>query len=213
MKIAEEGRAYIGLGVGALVGGWLLGHILPWLGHQLIVLGAVFAAFCAYFFRDPDRPPPPDADKIYAPGDGRVLSVAREGPGDVTTVRIFLSIFDVHVQRLPCSGVVDMVRYQPGSFKMAMEEEARLNERSIVRVKPDGRADSVTFEQIAGYVARRIVCKVKEGDRAVAGERYGVIHFGSQAAVHLPASAKPLVVPGARVVAGVTPIAQWNPAP
>ena len=212
MKIAKEGWKFVGIGLAAAVGGWLVGTHTRFFqpGAQLAALGLAFSAFCAFFFRDPDRPLPADPERVYSPGDGQVLSVAREGPGDVTTVRIFLSLFDVHVQRLPCSGLVNMVRYQPGSFALAMKDEARQNERSVVRVAVEGRGE-VSFEQIAGFVARRIVCRAVEGMRAVAGDRYGVIHFGSQAAVHLPASARPLVRPGDKVVGGVTAIAQWTP--
>lgn len=175
----------------------------------LVPLGLGFAGFCAYFFRDPDRPEPADPSKIYSPGDGRVLSVAREGPGDITTVRIFLSIVDVHVQRMPCSGIVERVQYQPGAFKMAMKDEARMNERNIVKVAPNGGKPSLIIEQIAGFVARRIECWVKDGDAVRAGQRYGIIHFGSQAAVHMPGKTRVLICPGDRVVGGVTPIAEW----
>lgn len=185
--------------------------VLGGLAHPVLAgPGLLFAAFCAYFFRDPERTPPADPDLIVSPGDGRVLTVAKEGPGEVVTVRIFLSVFDVHVQRLPCSGVVEKVHYQPGAFHMAMDKEARENERSVVTVKPDGRPDVLVFEQIAGFVARRIRTWLKPGDRAERGARYGLIQFGSQAAVHLPPSAEALVKPGDRVAAGLTPIARWR---
>ncbi|MBI4386312.1 MAG: phosphatidylserine decarboxylase [Elusimicrobia bacterium] len=148
--------------------------------------------------------------KIYSPGDGRVLSVGREGPGDITTIRVFLSIFDVHVQRMPCSGRVDRVWRQPGAFRAAMKEEARLNERNIVRIVPEGARGPVIVEQIAGYVARRIECWVREGDEAGAGQRYGIIYFGSQVALHLSGRVAPLVRSGDRVVGGVTEVAKWT---
>lgn len=198
-----------------IVGGLLMAGAgaLPLTGEfrgPFVALGLGLAAFCSYFFRDPDRPAPPDPKKLYAPGDGRVLSVAREGPGDIVTVRIFLSIFDVHVQRAPCAGVVDRVQYQPGAFAMAMREEARLNERNIVRIAPEGGRAPVVVEQIAGFVARRIECWIKEGEAVRAGQRYGMIRFGSQAALHLPQGARPLVRPGDRVVGGVTEVAEWT---
>ncbi|MDE2291486.1 MAG: phosphatidylserine decarboxylase family protein [Elusimicrobia bacterium] len=194
--------------MGAL-GGMLVawGHPAGW---ALAVLGLPAAAFCFYFFRDPERPLPADRGFVYSPGDGRVLTVAREGPGDVVTVRIFLSVFDVHVQRIPCSGVVEQALYQPGAFKMAMVEEARQNERTIVTIAVAGRKERVVVEQIAGYVARRIRCWLQPGQAVTAGERYGMIQFGSQAAVHLPASAEAVVKPGDRVVGGVTPLARWR---
>ncbi len=175
----------------------------------------VFLAFAAaglllYFYRDPDRPLPEDPYKIYAPGDGRVLSVEQEREGGGKTVRIFLSVFDVHVQRLPCSGRVKTIDYHKGAFKAAMAAAARENERLAMTLVPEGRSEPVVVEQIAGLLARRIECWMREGSSGQAGERYGIIHFGSQVAVHLPVSASPLVIPGLRVSAGVTPIAQWR---
>jgi phosphatidylserine decarboxylase len=206
MKVARQGFPFIiGGFLAAIVGGFLLNP----LGWVLVFAGAGFAAFCSYFFRDPERELPTDASKIWSPGDGRVLSVAKEGPGDVVTVRIFLSIFDVHIQRAPCAGVVDRIQYVPGAFAMAMKEEATRNERNIVRIAPEGR-EPILVEQIAGFVARRIECWVKEGQKLAAGERYGLIRFGSQAAVHLPAGAKALVKPGDRAVGGVTAIGEWT---
>ncbi|TPW21485.1 MAG: phosphatidylserine decarboxylase [Elusimicrobia bacterium] len=206
----KEGLKFVlgGLGAALAGAGWAARGETCWLA--LSVLGVLFAAFCAYFFRDPDRTPPSDPALILSPGDGRVLTVAKEGPGSVTTVRIFLSVFDVHVQRLPCSGVVEKYHYQPGAFHMAMDKEARENERAVVTIRVAGRSETLAVEQIAGFVARRILTWVKPGDQAVAGERYGLIQFGSQAAVHLPESAEALVKPGDRVSAGLTPIARWR---
>jgi phosphatidylserine decarboxylase len=136
--------------------------------------------------------------------------VAKEGPGDVVTVRIFLSVFNVHVQRNPVSGTVEKVHYQPGKFAMAMADEARENERAVVTVAVAGRPEKLVVEQIAGFVARRIRTWLKPGDAVVAGARYGLIQFGSQAAVHLPASAEALVVPGDLVTGCLTPIARWK---
>lgn len=179
------------------------------LGCVVAVLGTAFTGFCVYFFRDPDVPMPTDSEKLYSPGQGRVLTVAEETPG-VMTLRIFLSIWDVHVQRAPCSGSVKGVVYQPGSFKAAMVDAAKANERSIMTIAPEGRPD-VVVEQIAGLVARRIETWPKQGERLTAGQRYGIIYFGSQAAVHLPKDkAVFLVEPGDRVLVGITPIAQWT---
>ena len=205
MKIAKQGYRFV---IGGLIVG-VVGLVAGPYGWGPAALGVLFAGFCAYFFRDPDRPAPTDAGKLYSPGDGRVLSIAREGPSEVTTIRIFLSIFDVHVQRNACSGTVDKVQYHEGRFAMAMKPEAAWNERSLVRIAPEGR-EPVVVEQIAGAIARRIETWCKEGESVRAGERYGIIYFGSQVAVHLPAKAAPVVRPGDRVVGGVTPIAQWT---
>ncbi len=216
VRIARQGWPFIGAGLAAFFAG--LGALVlagasqrPWLsavGGILCALGLGFAAFCLYFFRDPDRPGPLDADKIYAPGQGVVLSVGREGPGDGLTLRIFLSIFDVHVQRAPCAGKVVASDYVKGSFLAAMKDQARGNERSIVTIQPEGRSP-VVVEQIAGLVARRIETWVGPGDRVLAGQRYGIIYFGSQVAVHFPPSARCVVKPGDRVVSGVTPVGEW----
>ena len=176
----------------------------------LALLTLVASGLLFYFYRDPDRTTPENPGMIYAPGDGRVLSVEQEREGGGKTVRIFLSVFDVHVQRLPCSGRVQAIEYHKGAFKAAMAAAARENERLALTIIPDGRSEPVVVEQIAGLLARRIECWMKEGAGGQAGDRYGIIHFGSQVAVHLPPSAAPTVIPGVRVSAGVTPIAQWR---
>jgi phosphatidylserine decarboxylase len=194
-----------------LAGGFLSGRQgAAALGLLLAVLGFGFAVFCAYFFRDPERPAPADGRVLYSPGDGVVMSVAREGPGDITTLRIFLSIFDVHVQRAPCAGTVENVRRVAGSFAAAMRDEAKANERCVMTILPEGRPDRLVLEQIAGLIARRIECWPKPGATLASGERYGIIYFGSQAAVHLPAGAASLVKIGDRVAGGVSPIGEWT---
>jgi phosphatidylserine decarboxylase len=211
VNIAKEGVSFV-------MGGFLIAAVgvalfnitgIRWF-HALTVLGALAAAFCAYFFRNPERPHPTDKTRIYSPGDGRVISVAQEPLHDGLTVRIFLSIFDVHFQRSPYWGPVREVAYVEGRFAMAMRAEASENERNIVRIAAEGRPGEIVVEQIAGAIARRIRCWVTEGDPLVAGQRYGLIQFGSQVAVHLPVGARPLVKPGDRVVGGITPIALWT---
>lgn len=217
MKIAKQAWRFVlvgGLvdliGTAAIIAGALLGR-MPMLatGVLLSFLASGFIAFCLYFFRDPERPLPTDPKKIYSPGDGRVMSVAKEGPGDVVTLRIFLSVFDVHIQRAPCAGTVLKKVYQPGAFRAAMIDEAKLNERSILTIQPEGRKDPLVVEQIAGYVARRIETWPNEGDKVLSGDRYGIIYFGSQAAVHFPASARCTVKPGDRVAGALTEIGEW----
>lgn len=218
MKMAKQGRPYVVLaavvdaaGVAAIVGG-VLAPSVPWLilGVLVSVLGSLAAVFCAYFFRDPERPLPTDPGKIYSPGDGVVLSVAREGPGDVVNLRIFLSVFDVHIQRAPCAGTVEKVIRQAGSFVAAMREDAKANERCVMTIAPEGRKDRLVVEQIAGLIARRIECWPKEGERLKAGQRYGIIYFGSQAAVRFPPSARCTVKPGDRVAGGITVVGEWT---
>lgn len=209
MKIAKQGWKFIIGGAAVSAAGAFIFPVQPVLGATIAVVAGTFALFCAYFFRDPERELPTDASKIYGTGDGTVLSVAQEGPGDISTIRIFLSVFDVHIQRLPCSGKITRVQYQKGSFRAAMVDEAKNNERNVVAVAVEGRKEEVVFDQIAGFIARRILCWIKVGDTAVAGERYGLIQFGSQAAIHLPGTARVLVKPGDKIVGGVTEVAEW----
>ncbi|MBI2385932.1 MAG: phosphatidylserine decarboxylase [Elusimicrobia bacterium] len=210
MKIASQAWQFVVPAVAAgSVGLWLMGRpstVLP--GALLAVLSFGFAGFTLYFFRDPERALPADG-RIYSPGDGVVLSVGREGPGDVMTCRIFLSVFDVHIQRAPCAGRVTKVAEVPGSFAAAMKDAARGNYRVVMTIEPPGRG-LLVVEQISGLIARRIECWRKPGDTVAAGEKYGIIYFGSQAAVHFPNGSKCTVKAGDRVAGGLTPIGEWT---
>jgi phosphatidylserine decarboxylase len=212
MKIAHQAwRFVIPAAVVVVVGLWLSGRPgASGLGSLLSVLAFGFGAFTLYFFRDPERPLPTDANKIYSPGDGTVLSVAREGAGDAVTLRIFLSIFNVHVQRAPCAGKVLKVEEIAGSFAAAMKDEAKANARTVMTLDPGAGRAPLVVEQIAGLIARVIECWPKAGDAVAAGARYGIIYFGSQAAVHFPAGAKCTVKPGDVVEAGLTEIGEWT---
>ncbi len=179
-------------------------------GALLAVLAFGFAAFTAFFFRDPERLLSADPSKIYAPGDGVVMSVAREGPEGAVTLRIFLSVFDVHIQRAPCAGKVADVQVIEGSFAAAMKDSARYNARVAMTLEPEARSTPLVVEQIAGLIARRIECWPKPGECLAAGQRYGLIYFGSQAAVHFPAGSRCTVKPGERVAAGLTEIGEWT---
>ncbi len=211
MTIARQGFKFVGAGLLA-AGAGLLIRPAPGLaleGSLIFILGLAFAAFSLYFFRDPNRPWPADAGLLYSPGDGTVLSVGQEGADGGLCIRIFLSLFDVHVQRSPCSGRVEAVEHVAGSFVAAMKEGAKANERCVMTLRADHGGQTVIVEQIAGLVARRIECWPSPGAALKAGERYGIIYFGSQAALRLPASARALVKPGDKVQGGVTPLAQW----
>lgn len=196
-------------GAGVVALGVMRQH--PWLtalGAVLLVLGSLWTVFMVQFFRDPERALPTDLKKIWSPGDGVVISVAREGSNEGQTIRVFLSPVDVHVQRSPVSGRVVAARYDKGSFAAAMKAEANANERSSLTVEVEGRG-KISFEQITGFLVRRIETWPKVGDTVRAGERYGIMYFGSQCAIHLPASARPLVRKGDRVKGGLDPIAEW----
>ncbi|MFI5362019.1 MAG: phosphatidylserine decarboxylase [Elusimicrobiota bacterium] len=212
MKIAQQAWRFVvpAFVVGAL-GAWLTGRPGAEACGALLAFVAVgFGLFTLYFFRDPERPLPTDASKIYSPGDGVVLSVAREGPGDTVTLRIFLSVFNVHVQRAPCAGAVAKVQVVEGSFAAAMKDAARYNARVVMTIEPGAGRAPLVVEQIAGLIARRIECWPKPGDAVVSGQRYGIIYFGSQAAVRFPAGSKCTVKPGDVVVGAVTEVGTWT---
>ncbi len=164
----------------------------------------VLAAFCLYFFRDPDREIPPGPVAV-SPADGKVVAVKPEGGG--ARISVFLNIFDVHVNRAPIGGAVRSVEYRPGRFLVASKEKASVeNEMNIITV--DGGDSTVVFKQIAGLVARRVVCDKKAGDRVEKGERIGLIKFGSRVDVHLGPEWEIVVREGQRVKAGSSILAK-----
>ena len=178
---------------------WLLG---PAVASPLFLL----AAFCAWFFRDPERPIPVGSVAV-SPADGKVVAVVAEGNG-LTRISIFLNIFDVHVNRSPISGVITDFVYRKGKFLVASLEAASSdNEQTIITVRAqDGT--QVVFKQIAGLIARRIVFSKKQGDFVQAGERIGLIKFGSRMDVILGPEWRIEVSPGARVSAGSSILAR-----
>ena len=172
----------------------------PWFGMPLFIL----AVFCIYFFRDPDRISHTGRVAV-SPADGKVVSVKKE-PGH-TRVSIFLNIFDVHVNRSPIAGTITSVNYHPGKFLVASKEEASSqNERNTVTVEGDGTR--VVFSQIAGLIARRIVFYKKLGDKVGAGERIGLIKFGSRVDVEFGPEWEIAVEPGVRVSAASSILAR-----
>lgn len=177
----------------------------------LIVFFFLFLLFTLNFFRDPDRVTPPGDELVIAPADGKIVLVQeiREGEylkGDAIQVSIFMSPLDVHVNRYPLNGIVGYYQYFPGEFLMAFDEKSSLrNERTHIGVERG--ATKVLFKQIAGFVARRIVADLKVGDRAVAGQRFGMIKFGSRVDVLIPKRADLRVKAGDTTVAGETVLA------
>jgi len=167
----------------------------------------VLALFCLYFFRDPDRVAPPGPVAV-APADGKVVAVRPDGNGG-SRVSIFLSIFDVHVNRAPVGGTITGVEYRKGEFHLAMKEQASVqNEMNTVTVEADG--STVVFKQIAGAVARRIIFNKKVGDEVAKGERVGMIQFGSRLDVELGPEWEITVKEGDRVRAGASVLANRN---
>jgi phosphatidylserine decarboxylase len=180
---------------------WLAG---PWWGVPLYTL----AAFFLWFFRDPDRAIPGEAGAVVSPGDGKVTDVSRVSLNgcEQTRISIFLSVFDVHVNRTPIAGVIRDVTYQKGKFLNAMSARCAVeNEQNIVTVEGEGQ--TVVFKQIAGVLARRIVFTKKVGDRLERGERVGLIKFGSRVDVVLDSSARMQVKVGDRVRGGASVLA------
>lgn len=187
-----------------------------WLFWPLMVL----TLWSIYFFRDPPRGVPQEDGLLIAPADGLVQMVteaaapAELGLGEqpLTRVSIFLSVFDVHINRSPCAGTVEVVAYRPGKFLNAAADKAsEENERMAIALRrADGRL--IGCVQIAGWVARRIVCRIKAGQTIAAGERFGHIRFGSRTDLYLPPGARLLVAPGQRMIGGETVIAELDPA-
>lgn len=176
------------------------------------IIPVLLAVFFLWFFRDPERAIPDDAGAVVSPGDGKVTDVAAVAVGDKKLLRIsiFLSVFDVHVNRSPIAGVVREIRYQRGKFLNAMNvTSAEQNEQNIVTVEGDGQ--QVVFKQIAGLLARRIVFHPKVGDRLERGQRVGLIKFGSRVDVLCDASARISVKVGDRVKGGASVLAYLQP--
>ena len=175
----------------------------------------VLAAFFLYFFRDPDRTSPKDPELVLSPADGRVLVAGQADPkaappGEWTQISIFLSPMDVHVNRAPVSGRVTKVDFRKGKFLPAYHQDAAsTNERSEVWVDHAGMP--VVFRQIVGILARRVVCRVQPGAELNAGDRFGIMKFGSRMDVFLPPLANLKVKVGDQVVGGVTVIAVLKP--
>ena len=193
----------------------VLTALLFWLAAPLGWLGVVGTAWCAYFFRDPWRVTPLRDGLVIAPADGRVVSVGPAAPppelglGDAPMLRvgIFLNVFDVHVNRMPMAGRVVKRAYHAGKFLNASVDKAsEENERMAIRLATGEGAD-IAVVQIAGLVARRIVCTVAEGQEVVAGERFGLIRFGSRTDIYLPPGWAVLALAGQRMIGGETVIA------
>jgi phosphatidylserine decarboxylase len=187
--------------------------LLGWLTNPAwAIIPCLLAFFLLWFFRDPERAIPQDAGAVVSPGDGKVTDVSpiTVAGRQQTRVSIFLSVFNVHVNRSPIAGVVRDVRYQRGQYLNAMNQaSAELNEQNIVTLDGDGQ--TVVFKQIAGLLARRIVFHPKIGDRLERGQRVGLIKFGSRVDVVLDASARVNVRVGDRVQGGASVLAFLQP--
>jgi len=202
--MVRDGFFYaLGLGAVAILV-WLLTH-----SHVLLALPLVLAAFFLWFFRDPERVIPSGPGLIVSPADGLVTDAEwiETTSGSRLRLSIFLNVFDVHVNRSPVAGTVKLVEFRRGKFLNAMKAESVLNNEQTLIVIDAGDYE-VSFKQIAGLLARRIVCDVKGGDRVERGQRVGLIKFGSRVDVLLPAEANLKVKTGARVRGGSSVLAE-----
>lgn len=205
MRLDPSGGPFIG---GALIAALVSGLVAGW---ALALVFAALAAFFAFFFRDPDRRITARDEEVLSPADGRVLVAGPPQPGNAPPgawqqISIFLSPMDVHVNRIPASGRVTEVSYQPGRFLPAYRPDAgAANERSEIWIDHGGRP--IVARQIVGVLARRVVCRVQTGAEVRAGDRYGVMKFGSRMDVFVPADATLKVKVGDTVRGGETVIA------
>jgi phosphatidylserine decarboxylase len=209
--INPEGYPFIGIFA-------LVSLVLFWLWTPLGWLGTVLTLWCVYFFRDPPRVTPIAPGLVISPADGRVSLVVNAVPppelalGEraLPRVSIFMSVFDCHVNRTPISGRIERIVYTPGKFLNAdLDKASEDNERNALVIASE--AGRIGVVQIAGLIARRIVCWVKDGQEVGAGERIGMIRFGSRVDVYLPAGSVPLVSEGQTSLAGETVIAELRP--
>ena len=194
-----------------LAGATLLALVAGYRGLGLVLL--LLTLFVLWFFRNPQRKTPEKENLVISPADGKVIRIeetaSEEQPGKTfLRVSIFMNIFNVHVNRIPYSGRVRFIRYRPGKFLSAnLDKASALNERNTVMVQTDDGREIITV-QIAGLIARRIVCWLREGMQVRKGDRFGLIRFGSRLEVFLPLGSAILVEVGDRVRAGETPIGE-----
>lgn len=207
--VHPEGYMFIAIfAVVTLVAGWLF-EPLGW-------IGAILTCWCVYFFRDPVRHTPVDGSIVVSPADGIVSSIGFYRPPPelglgaepMQRISVFMSVFDCHVNRMPVAGRVAKIAYKPGKFINAdLDKASEDNERNGLVIDADrGRFGVV---QIAGLIARRIVCFTRNGEQLAAGERFGLIRFGSRVDVYMPRGARPLVSLGTKTVAGETILADF----
>mgnify|MGYP001400983682 FL=1 len=208
VPINRAGWPFIALFAILTTGLWVLHQPLGW-------VGVVLTAWCAYFFRDPERVTPGESGLVISPADGMVLLFEDAPPplelgmgdGVRPRVSIFMNVFNVHVNRIPAHGVIEKISYRPGRFfNASLDKASEHNERMSVSMKTNQGAE-IAFVQIAGLVARRIKCGLAEGQQVRAGDRFGLIRFGSRVDVYLPAGTQPKALPGQTAVAGETVIA------
>ncbi|MBW7996256.1 MAG: phosphatidylserine decarboxylase family protein [Candidatus Glassbacteria bacterium] len=190
----------------------------PWLKSACIALAVLFAVlslFSLYFFRDPERPTPSGNNLVVCPADGKVLGIEQvDEPefigGPAEKLSIFMNVFDVHVNRAPLAGTVGYKNYRPGKFLNASLDKASVDNEAMSLGIESARHGKVLVRQIAGLIARRIVCRVETGDSLERGERFGLIRFGSRVEVFISPGVEWKVKQGDRVIAGETVLAEFR---
>ncbi|MCL2468857.1 MAG: phosphatidylserine decarboxylase [Alphaproteobacteria bacterium] len=199
----------------------VLALLFIWLfGTAGFFVGLILVSWVVYFFRDPPRTTPVRAGLVIAPADGRVIMIKQVKPEadlglgeeELTRISIFLNVFDVHVNRVPVDGTITHVRYRAGKFfNASLDKASEDNERNAVAMTMEGEhpytGQTIGVVQIAGLIARRILCAVQPGHKLLAGERFGLIRFGSRTDVYLPRGMTPLVCVGQRTIGGETVLA------
>lgn len=211
IKIRPEGRPFIAIFIAITI---IFFTIAQWLGF----IGIILISWCIYFFRDPDRVTPLKKGLIISPADGVIQMVTQTAPPQelgmgklpMHRVSIFMNVFDCHVNRSPTDGVIVKNSYRPGKFfNASLDKASKDNERRSLVIKTEEGIE-IALVQIAGLIARRIICWTDEGKSLQTGQRYGMIRFGSRVDVYLPEGTQLLAIPGQRTISGETPIAQLN---
>lgn len=210
-QINNEGWKFVGIFAAITA-------LLAMIWTPLGILGSILTVWCYYFFRDPERVTPNIKDVVVSPADGIVQMIATVNApaelglplGNYTRISVFMSVFNVHVNRTPAEGVITKAVYIPGKFLNATLDKASVdNERQLLAMKTSSGKE-IAFVQIAGLVARRILCFATENKSYKAGERFGLIRFGSRLDVYLPQGVEPLVCEGQTMIAGETVLANLS---
>jgi len=208
-RIHPQGHIFIAIFFVVTLALWSLSTSLGW-------IGAIATLWCVTFFRDPERYITDKPDILVSPADGTVSAIGTAvppqeldmGEAEMTRISVFLSVFNVHVNRVPEAGTISRLVYVPGKFLDAADERAsEQNERQLVRLDTKS-GDQIAFAQVAGLVARRIICDLKEGQTVDRGERFGLIRFGSRTDIYLPKSYVPSVKLGQTMIGGETVLAE-----
>lgn len=203
IPVAKEGYPFIFMAVFTA----LIAALLDWV--VLSLLFWVVSVFILYFFRDPERVVPNTPRAVVSPADGKIILIERATdkrylPGKALKISIFMSIFDVHVNRVPYAGEISEIRYQAGQFLAANQDRASLENENNAVILDVGEERPIVTVQVAGILARRIVCWAEKGDKVEKGQRFGMIRFGSRLDVYLPLSTQVEVSVGQRTLAGQT---------